>query len=229
MDMYSTKLKYLLLLDLLMSFLGFSQDNFTSFGESGLTLNHKVSDYYSINFSARARYFLYQDSEFTFENRQLDFVHFSTYKVDYNNSISFGIQYRQRENFDDGSNEVRLTQQYNYTKQKFALRFGHRFRFEQRFLDDLTIFRSRYRFVLDFPLDGEKLDIGEPYLITSMEALLSLVKDEKPETDHRTTVQLGWQISKKLKIQTGLEYRFEAFNLETQHVLFVLTSVVLRL
>ena len=228
MVMYCTK-HYISICGLLCYVFSFSQDNFTSFGESGLTLNHKISDYYSVNFSAKARYFLYRDDNLTLENRQLDVVHFSTYKLDYNTSLSFGVQYRQRNNFDGGSNELRLTQQYNYTKQRLAIRFGHRFRLEQRFLEDLTIFRSRYRFAVDFPLVGEKLDIGETYLVTSMEALLSMTKNNKPETDHRTVIQIGFQTSKTLKLQIGLEYRFEAFNLETEHVLFALTSAILKL
>ncbi|RNC88457.1 MAG: DUF2490 domain-containing protein [Winogradskyella sp.] len=207
----------------------YGQNDFETLGESSFAINHKVSETYRINFSAKARYFLYRDNDFEFENRQVDIVHFSTYKLDYTNSISFGIQYRLRENFDGGSNELRLTQQYNFTKQNLATRFGHRFRFEQRFIRDITIFRYRYRFALDFPLNGDKLDIGESYLVSSMEALLSHGKTIKPETDHRTTIQIGWLMKEKLKLQAGLEYRFEAFNMATEQKLFLLTSAILKL
>lgn len=198
-------------------------------GESGFAADHKVSSIYSMNFAARSRYYLYQNSDTKLKKRQLDFVHFSTLKLDYNHSISFGVQYRYREAFDDGRNELRLTQQFNYVKQNLALRFGHRFRFEQRILEDFTILRSRYRFALDFPLKGEKLDVGEPYLVTSMEALLSQSQNIKSEIDHRTTAQIGWLISEKLKLQIGLEYRFEAFNVETEELLFILTSAILKI
>lgn len=222
--------KFLIFVASLMCFsFSFSQENFETLGESALAVNHKANDFYSYNFSVKNRYYLYQDEAFNFEIRQLDFVHFSTYKIDFNHSVSFGVQYRFRENFDGGSNELRLTQQYNYTKQKFALRFGHRFRFEQRILENITILRSRYRFALDFPLNGEKLDVGESYLVTSMEAFLSVNKTMKPEFDHRTTAQIGWLFHKNFKFQTGLEYRFEAFNLNTKHKLFILTSAVLKL
>ena len=206
----------------------FSQNNFETLGETGFALNHKVSDSYKINFSARSRYYLHQDGSFGFENRQLDIVHFSTLNLDYNHSLSLGIQYRVRESIDGGSNELRVTQQFNYTKNNQALRFGHRFRFEQRLLSKLTILRSRYRFALDFPLSGEKLDVGESYLIMSMEALLSQSSAIKPELDHRTTANIGWVISKKSKIQLGLDYRFEAFNINTEYRLFVLSSFILK-
>jgi hypothetical protein len=207
----------------------FSQNNFGMLGESGFAVDHKVSTSYSMNFASRTRYYLYQNSNTNFKNRQLDFVHFSTLKLDYNHSLSFGVQYRFREAFDDGSNELRLIQQFNYTKKNLALRFGHRFRFEQRILDDLTILRYRYRYALNFPLNGEKLDVGESYLETSMEALLSQSQNIKPEIDHRTTAQIGWLISEKLKLQIGLEYRFEAFNIKTEELLFILTSAILKL
>jgi hypothetical protein len=198
-------------------------------GESGFVVEHKVSESYSIGFASRTRYYLYQNSETNIKNRQLDFIHFSTLKLDYNHSLSFGVLYRFREAFDDGNDELRLIQQFNYNTKTLGVRFGHRFRFEQRILDDLTILRSRYRFALDFPLNGEKLDIGESYLVTTMEALLSQSKSIKPEIDHRTTAQIGWLISEKLKLQVGLEYRFEAFNINTEELLFILTSASLKI
>ncbi len=207
----------------------FSQSDFEGLGETSFALNSDINNNYKVNFAVRSRYYLYQEDNFNFENRQLDFVHFSTLNLDYNHSVSLGVQYRIRESIDGGSNELRLTQQFNYTKKREAIRFGHRVRFEQRILEDLTILRSRYRFALDFPLNGEKLDIGEAYIVGSMEALLSNSKYEKPEIDHRTTAHIGWLVSKSLKLQLGMEYRFEAFNLNTEQKLFLLTSGILKI
>jgi len=220
------------LLCILACFVGiqlFAQSDFEGLGESSFAVNKTVSSNYKFNFAVRSRYYLYQDQAINFENRQLDFVHFSTFSLDFNHSVSLGIQYRLREAIDGGSNELRLTQQFNYTKKNGALRFGHRIRFEQRILDALTIFRSRYRSALDFPLNGEKLDIGEGYIVASMEGLLSIAKAMKPEIDHRTTAQIGWLVSERLKLQLGLEYRFEAFNINTEEKLFFLTSAILKI
>jgi len=205
-----------------------SQNNFESLGETAFALNHKVSYNYKMNFAARSRYYLYKDQNFNFESRQIDLVHFSTINLDYNHSLSLGIQYRIRASIDGGNNELRLTQQFNHTKKNLALRFGHRIRFEQRILEDLTILRSRYRFALDFPLNGEKLNVGENYLITSTETLLSKSKKIKPELDLRATAHLGWLISEKTKIQFGLEYRLEALNINTEEKLFLLTTFILK-
>lgn len=222
--------KYLLCI--LSCFVGlqvYSQSNFETLGESSFAVNKTISSQYKFNFALRSRYFLYQDNTFNFENRQVDIVHFSTFNLDYSHSLSLGIQYRLRKGIDGGSNELRLTQQFNYTKKNEALRFGHRVRIEQRILDAFTIFRTRYRFALDFPLNGEKLNVGEGYIIMATEGLLSLAKTLKPEIDQRTTAHIGWLASERLKLQFGLEYRFEAFNINTEEKLFLLTSAILKL
>ena len=207
----------------------FSQNNFESLGESSFALNYKSSTRYKVNFAMRYRYFLFKNNDFNFEDRQIDLVHFSTYSINYNKSISLGIQYRNRNFIDGGSNELRFTEQYNYTKQNSAIRFGHRFRIEQRILDNLTILRSRYRFALDFPLNGEKLDINEKYLILALEVLLSVSDKTKPATSNRVSSILGWVISEKSKIQLGLEYRLADINIQPIHLLFINTSFIYKL
>lgn len=210
-------------------FLTHGQSNFASLGESSFILNKGFSSSYKANFSLRTRYFLYQNSDFQFTNRQVDLVHFSTFKLGFDYSLSFGIQYRNRTFFDQGGNEVRLTQQINYKTIIHELRFGYRLRFEQRLFSNFTLFRSRYRFALDFPLQGLKLDIGENYLVTSTEFLLSLGKVIKPQYGFRLTSEIGWVVSENLKLQGGLEYRRETFNTNQGHFLFVLTSAILEL
>ncbi|WP_131453997.1 DUF2490 domain-containing protein [Neotamlana sedimentorum] len=206
-----------------------SQNNLTLMGESSISVNHKATKNYSVNFAARSRYFLNPDNSFGYKQQQIDLYHFSTFKLNINHDLSLGIYYRNRDLFNTGIGEVRFTQQFNYKKQKHSFRFGHRVRAEQRILDTKTIFRQRYRFAIDFPLNGEKLDIGEPYLFFALEGLWSFSKKDTPEFDERTITQIGWQISETLKLQTGLEYRLEAFNIIAKHSLYLLTSAVLKL
>jgi hypothetical protein len=220
---------FFIVLALLNGFISYGQDDFASLGETSLALNHKVSDAYKLNFTVNSRYFLYRDNAYSFENRQIDLIHFSTLHLAYNQSVSFGVQYRIREGIDGGNNELRFTQQFNYTKRQLALRFGHRFRLEERFFNNFTLFRTRYRFALDFPLNGERLDIGECYLVGSTEALLSLGKKIKPSLGYRITGQFGWVPSKSIKIQGGLEYRLIALNVNLFQNLFVLTSAILNI
>ncbi|WP_430411505.1 DUF2490 domain-containing protein [Kordia sp.] len=213
----------------LCSYSVFSQNDFTTFFEPLFAVNHKVNDTYKVNFATKARNYIYRDDEFEFTMRQFEFIHFSTYSFNSNHSVSAGIMYRFRENFEDKSNELRLTQQYNYAYRPNVIRFGHRFRSEQRITTDQTVHRFRYRFTIDFPLQGDKLDVGEPYLVTNVESLLSVAKTDLPQIDQRFTTQIGWQWTKNLKLQTGLEYRFENYTNTTSEILFVLTSVILKM
>jgi len=206
-----------------------AQNDFTTFFEPSFAINHTVNDTYKVNFATKARNYVYRDDTFEFTMRQFEFIHFSTYSFNSNHSLSAGIMYRFRENFEDRSNELRLTQQYNYAYRPNVIRFGHRLRSEQRITTEQTVHRFRYRFTVDFPLQGEKLDIGEPYFVANTESLLSVASAELPQLDQRFTAQIGWQWTENLKFQTGLEYRFENFNATTQEILFILTSVILKI
>ncbi len=228
-----TNMRYIkTLLFLVLLFAGLiskAQNDFITLGESVFGVNHDISDTYSINFTARSRYFLYRDANIQYKQQQVDIFHFSTLKLNYNHALSFGVFYRNRDVFESGKNEIRFTQQFNYKIQKLGVRYGHRFRTEQRIIDTRTIFRQRYRFAIDFPLNGQKLDIGEAYFVGALESLLSLSKTSTPAIDQRVTFQIGWQLTEDLKLQTGLEYRLEAYNIKANHSLFVLTSAILKI
>lgn len=202
-----------------------AQENFTSYLQPVVALNYKVSSFYSHNFRVENRNYLVDNGDSGFQVRHLHFAHFSNLKIKDNQSIALGIQYRFRENFDYGLNELRLTQQYNITKQPFVVRYGHRVRAEQRITNALTIHRFRYRFSLDFPLQGERLDVGEAYLVGNLETLLSVADVNRPEYDQRFTLNLGWLLNKETKLQFGAEYRFEDFLGITQNVLFFLSTL----
>ena len=207
----------------------FGQTNFTGYIEPDISINYEVATNYSHNFEISQRSYFYDDS-FHIKIRQIDISHFSKLKIQSNQSIALGLQYRFRNAFeDDKENELRVTQQYNITQQYGSIRFGNRFRTEQRITKPLTTHRFRYRFALDVPLNGEKLDIGEPYFIASTESLLSLAPANKPEYDQRLTAYLGWLMSGEAKIQAGAEYRVENYTQQTENVLFLLTSLVFSL
>lgn len=222
-------IKKLLFTILLFTFCdAFSQNSFSTLGESAFGINHKVSDKYSINFTGRSRYFLYKNEGLLYEQQLFDLYHFSTFNLTYSHKLSLGLFYRHRANTDIVNNEVRLMQQFNYVKQKLGVHYTHRFRAEQRFFEEITIFRQRYRFSVDFPLNGEKLDIGEGYFMGSIECLISLSTSLPPLTDLRTTAIIGWQVSKNLKLQTGLEHRLESFNQRSFNLMFLLTTAILK-
>ena len=206
-----------------------AQENLTGYWQPAVALNYKVTETYMHNFSIQKRNYVFDDEEVQLNIRQLDFVHFSNLKLQDNQSIALGILYRFRETFDGGSNELRLTQQYNITSKPFVVRYGHRVRAEQRITSNRTTHRFRYRFTLDFPLQGEKLDIGEPYFVTNIESLLSVARESLPQYDLRFTAHLGWKLSDRTKVQFGTEYRTEDFTEGLEHVLFFLSTLNLSL
>jgi len=229
--MYFTKSKaQFAALFLLASWTGLAQENLTGYWQPQLSLNYDVSANYSHNFSLGSRNYVYKDEVGRLSARQIDVSHFSNFKIGYTTSLGAGVQYRFREIFEnDKENELRFVQQFNSTKKYRTLRIGNRLRTEQRITNSQTIHRFRYRFAVDLPLMGLNLDIGEPYLVATTESLLSVGKNVFPEYDQRFTGQLGWLLSKKSKLQLGLEYRFEDYTHQTQHVLFFLNSLVISL
>lgn len=207
-----------------------AQDNLITYVQPQAAINYKVSGSYSHNFSVGHRVYLLKNEDFIFESRQLDMVHFSKFALRDNQSLAMGIQYRFRDIFGGSSDEVRLMQQFNLTQRPFVVRFGHRFRTEQRFTNGPTIHRIRYRFALDFPLKGEALNIGEPYFIGGVEPVWSLAKTSLPQYDARISGQLGWWLKDGLRGQLGMEYRMENFTaVVPQHVFFLLASIQLSL
>lgn len=207
-----------------------AQENYVAYFQPQLALNYEVSRNYSHNFSLSSRNFIFQDRELEFRGRNLDLSHFSTLKMGLNSSLGGGIMYRFRQVFETNrDNEVRFTQQYNLTTRPLVVRYGHRLRTEQRIFPNITVHRFRYRFTLDFPLEGEKVDVNEVYLIINTEALLSIGNGRIPQYDQRVAVNLGWLLSPKVQLQAGIENRWENYRDQTQMVLFLNSSLILSL
>lgn len=220
---------YFTALGLFIGNLIFGQENFTGYFEPDISLNYKVATDYSHNLELSQRSYIYNEA-LGLKARQLDIAHFSNLRIRYNQSIALGIQYRFRNVFeDDEENELRFTQQYNIIHQEGNLRFGNRLRIEQRISPSLTTHRFRYRFAMDLPLNGEKLNVGEAYFVASTESLLSVARGNRPEYDQRVTANIGWLLNNETKLQAGIEYRAENYAQRTEHILFLLTSLVYSL
>ncbi|WP_298893036.1 DUF2490 domain-containing protein [uncultured Psychroserpens sp.] len=199
------------------------------FNENAFALRHNFNKSYSVNFEFSNRAFIYTDEHIVYRMRQIQIAHFSALKLDLKQSIALGLMYRNRGVFEDSSNEIRLTQQYNRKSIFKTLRLGHRFRSEQRFYDDFTAFRFRYRLAFDVPLQGLKLDVGETYLVFTNEALLTSTKIDKPELEYRVSPSIGMLISKNLNFEFGVELRLDKINIRTAESVFLNTSLELNL
>ncbi|WP_282164970.1 DUF2490 domain-containing protein [Cellulophaga baltica] len=207
-----------------------AQSNFTGYLQPQISVNHKVSPLYTTNFSVSNRTYFYKEDALQLQTRQVDFAHFSDLKIATNKSIALGVQYRFRAPFEkEKENELRITEQYNYKFKPNNIRYGLRTRIEQRISPSLTTHRFRGRLAADVPLKGEKLDIGEPYLIFSTESLLSLARTKKPSYDQRFSFQIGYKLNSNTKLQVGLEYRLEDYNKQLAQVFFLNSTLVFTL
>ncbi|MGV6830640.1 MAG: DUF2490 domain-containing protein [bacterium] len=194
-----------------------------------VAINYDANDSYKLNFSFGSRSYIVNDKNFTYQQRHLEINHFSTLKLNPFRSISIGLKYRNRDWFESSSNEFRLTQQFNSNNALRVGRIGHRIRNEQRFFNDKTVFRVRYRFAYDVPLNGTKLDVGEAFLVGYSESLQSFSKKDTPETGQRFALLIGWSITKNSKFQIGVEQRFGNIWNDVETSTFILSQYAIKL
>jgi hypothetical protein len=134
---------------------------------------------------------------------------FGTYKIWTTTQLSGGYSFRFNDLLDQPvGREHRIMEQIAFVSFLGERRLAHRIRTEQRFQDQEFINRWRYRLAYEFPLQGERLDPGEKYLITSNEVLFSFNAWEQ-FAENRLYLGIGWYFSNKRKIEAGLQYRLQ--------------------
>lgn len=117
--------------------------------------------------------------------------------------------------------EHRLLQQLTLTRTVTKFRLRWRFRTEQRFFrqnDFRPIHRFRSRLGVDFPLQGERLDPGEPYLHANAEGLIN---PENPQplrfSERRIYGGVGWRLRSGIRLENGIEWRHRLDNSRGDH------------
>lgn len=226
---YISKGSFLLCLFLFTGML-YAQENFIAYWDAQIGLNHKVAAGYSQNFSVMDRSFIYNSEELQLKVRNLDLSHLSNFRLKDRQSISFGLLYRFRHNFDENKNdELRFTEQYLINHGTKRLQYWHRLQSEQRLMQSFTVHRFRYRLELAYPLQGESLEIGETYLLGSSESFLSIANSSVPKYDQNIKCTLGWFLMNNAKLQTGLEYRFQDYTHLKNQSCFISTALLLTI
>lgn len=127
---------------------------------------------------------------------------------DNNNNIQLGYGYIHAEPYIAGTNEKlsvnehRIYQQF-ITRQQFKRVFiQHRYRFEERFLNDDTKFRFRYFLSLNIPVNKQTLEKNAFYFSTYNEIFLNT---ESPVFDrNRLYGGVGFVINKFFRCETGI-------------------------
>tara|TARA_B100001173_G_scaffold89691_1_gene77160 strand:+ start:3822 stop:4481 length:660 start_codon:yes stop_codon:yes gene_type:complete len=129
-----------------------------------------------------------------------------------NNNLLLGYGFIASENYDDTGvktsvNEHRIFQQF-ITKQNSGRFFwGHRYRFEQRFIAQNYKMRLRYFLNLRVPLNTSVIKPGTFYLSGYNEIFMDVVKETAFDRN-RLYGGFGYQITKGVKVETGYMNQF---------------------
>jgi hypothetical protein len=146
-----------------------------------------------------------RDNEYQFSESLVDISSIYSAKTFANQSFNFGYILR----FRDSETIHRTFQHYNFVHKYASLNIGHRFAFEQFYqTDKKTTYRTRYRISAVKPLNGERVDVKELYFKLGNEYLYDF-KDADLEI--RVTPYIGYQATKKDKIEFGIDYRVSNF------------------
>ena len=129
-----------------------------------------------------------------------------------NNNVLIGYGFIRSDNYVAGTedkvtvNEHRIFQQF-ITRQKFG-RFGlmHRYRFEQRWVEEDFKMRFRYFLAMSVALTKPTLQDNTLYLSAYNEIFLN---SKSPVFDrNRLYVGLGWRFNKTIRIELGYMVQF---------------------
>lgn len=168
-----------------------------------LNLNQKISNRFS--FSSDYQYRTFEDIDQL--NQLLLRGGIGYHLTENNNTILLGYAYvltRVPAGEDDyrSFGENRLYQQFNTKHAIQRVGLNHRFRFEERLMNDDIFFRFRYQLTATIPLNKLTLQQDAWYLKASNELFLNAIKQNNFDRN-RLHLMVGYVISPKLTIETG--------------------------
>lgn len=210
----NTKITYLVFILWLIQFSNtvFAQSTFQMGGLPSLNFNKKLKNDWSLNSKIESR-LLFQRGEINgdvdknFNYVLTDFSLIGAKKIGLNSRIAVGYLIR----FEEGVLNHRFIQQYVIVQKLSGFRLAHRFLSDQTFsASEEPEFRLRYRLTSELPLNGESVDPGEYYLKINNEYINSLQAMEY-DLEIRLIPLIGYDISERFKIETGLDYRVNSF------------------
>ena len=202
--------------------------------ELSVPISYTLNERWKINTTVTNRNGFYEnDGEPGTQSFLVNFIEvtqYATYRAMNNLSLTLGYRYRDREPFEGVAlYEHRLIQQLGYVHFRSPTRLASRLQTEQRWRNELFTSRARYRLSLDRPFSGEKLDIGEYYVIFSDELVAEFARNERNTLENRVAAGIGRLWSKGLRIQLDLQLRSDDVFNDMDHTIFVLTNFYIRL
>ncbi|WP_282628766.1 DUF2490 domain-containing protein [Empedobacter sedimenti] len=170
---------------------------------NSLNINQKINQDWS--FQSDIQYRTYEDLDQL--NQLLIRAGIGYNLTENNNTVLAGYAYIQNRtpSVDDNyahNHEHRLYQQFTTKHTINRFNFAHRFRTEERFLENDTQFRFRYQLTATVPLNNPKLIKNTWYLKAYDELFLQAVKD-KTFDRNRLGLSLGYVISPTFSLEAG--------------------------
>ena len=198
----------------------FAQEAFRGLAEHALSLKLEQDSVWVHEFGISNRNLIYRNQRFGVQAEFLELSHATGRKLSSRSLLELGLRYR----FENGSgnNEVRLSQQFTYTKPGKNVEIEHRFRFSQRFQEQ-TSFRARYRFAAILPL--REPSINKMNVKLTAEAVWEFGKDQLASYDQRYSAVFDYTIVENMDINFGVEYRWRDFTQSPYHQAFLLTGL----
>ena len=110
--------------------------------------------------------------------------------------------------FDKGPTitENRVWEQMTFTQYLSRIKIEHRYRVEQRWVNEVYRNRFRYRLNLVVPLNEQKMKAGTAFISAFNEIFLN---NKQPNFErNRVSTSLGYQFSKSITAQAGWVYQY---------------------
>jgi hypothetical protein len=200
-----------------------AQNLFTAVWRPGIIYNHSFSDRWSGSAGLDLEAIWLRgrgngdEPDIAFRPDNLNLQLGLAYQLTADLNLSGGYQLSGRRLYRKNNDlEHRFLQQLSLSERWNKFRIQGRLRAEQRFFrsrDYRAVHRLRSRLSTNFPLQGEQLDPGEPYINLNAEWLFNLSNDQPlffRET--RTYGGIGWRLSNGQRLENGLELRTGLIN-----------------
>jgi hypothetical protein len=122
--------------------------------------------------------------------------------------------------------ENRITGQATHTFSSGIHQVSYRSRLEWRIRDSGDAIRGRFRASVRSPLQGERLDPGESYLLIQNEVLgTRTLESASGSADNRVSAHLGWLLRNRQRVEFGIQHRWEDIGQPGDtHVLLLSTA-----
>lgn len=211
----------------LLCFLGLKGVSQNTVFEAGLapeiSLSYKLSDKIKFNVKVESFHAGFQtaDSEspsWAYEYDVTESQFYTSWKINPFQSAAIGYQWAIGKS---GKSNHSSIQQYSFVHRPGNLLFAHRLRADQTFYrDESPRYRFRYRLSIEIPLQGQTIDPGEFYLVTSEEVIYGF-QGKEGVFQNRLAAFAGHYFRNNDKIQIGLEHRVAARRNATVHELWI--------